>query len=1735
MMTDTITPGGLHRDFILRRLPQWVKYSSGKDLQRLRATQVDAQYAPAAPAALAEWFTRAPLQQQQALRDCQTQLRRSRRGLAGLLKHLKGITDFAEPLLKARLKAELGVDVDVNTAQLVRVTRTWAFNHRWQQITDERQSLLQAALQNFDAGATFGEDDYLSHDGEHRVDKVIREPAVITVTRPLKMTPQAFASLCHDLDLGGLYQKHLAEVFDTPFSHARIRERWIELYKAMLRVSLHTAYMKSEISAAARDALTSLLDGHAAPQYHGHPLEVSQLSMYGMNLEDVWVISARHASASAAQPIIVYLPGAPLYPLKEYASIEAFKADLRISLSQPAYVQLLTSYVAKAQQPAFAQTLREHFYHKVLGASDVFEVVYNPQGRLVTRSRRLTGDLFRTLQAQHAERLKTDAKAVIVPSAEHDLRASQARWAFWESAGENVFGVAALFIPVVGEVMLAVMAEHLIMQVIETGEDWSNGDYDGAWAHVGALAQTIAVTAALVPAGVAIQAGSSLVLDELLQVNLAVGGSRLWRANLAPYARPVDLAEVLPDSEGLYRVGDKHYVRIDDHVYEVAKNEQGRWRVTSDAPDAYEPPLSSNGEGAWRADGERPLTWDRRQLLRRLGHATEGLEDTELAQAAELCGVSDDVLRKVHIDQTRMPALLAETLRRLRLDRQVTRFIDATRDGTGLGKDLGFLPALAVQLPRWPGRVIEVFSGPEPWGESITYGRELYPQGPVIKLTRDDVYGGQLPERILASLDEASASALVGESVASGNRLQVLRDHLGDHAARQRGKVFDSLYDSQRLERSVAVQRIQRQFSNLPDEAANALLARASGAEYRELSKADGRVPLRVAEEARVYQREARINRALQGLYQPTLAGVDSDRLALGLLGRLPGWTADVRLELREESLGGRLAGSVGDPAAALKTLVRQLGQYRLYDHEGLELGITSTVQEGMLKALPDNERLAMGYTVHDAGRLLPALRALAVTDRAMVAGLLGIRPVRPWFIPPFHLAQRRVGYPLGGMVSRARSPSSRLRDLYPNMTREQREALIGELQAQGDLEAAVKSLQQEYEALYDTLDDWIELAEDLDDDQEIESRTVISDRLKECWRAEGSNVLDLTGLSVSELPTLDLRFAHIDALILDSMDLHTLPPGFLRAFPSIRQLSLDFNVLNAIPPAISDCVALRELSFNANHITGGAQSFAPLKGLIHLQHLNLGANALEAVNLQALQDLSGLGSLRELSLRGNFLSLTAQGIEALARLPLRELDLGYNLISLDEAAAQAFAPMVRLERIVLTDNPLGRPPALGGMTALRHLDLGNCRIAAWPEGLSALMDHEPLSLRVVELSRNRIASLPDLATTRYGQALLSGDASRHLHLNGNPLPPAAAQRLAEVGQRVHELNTLDSTTVWLADVTQTRQALWQTLKQDPAFRTVFDVLDRLGNSREADLDLAGVRERVWSVLEFAEQHQAFREELLEIADSYPATCADMSADAFSDFEIARLVFDKALAAGTDDARSRGMFNLYKQLFRRSEVNRLADLISLRRTARRAALQEGVEGAGSVPALDPLDDISDEVLLAHPVDDIEIRLKLRQGLAAKLDYPEPSSGMMFSNIAEVSERTQSKVRKQVRSNDTAQARQDWLVGQTSWQYYLRQRYAAQFKIVEALWDDGMTYLEECTSDEALSVQALSPNVIAALGTAFPQAVLDAGGNLHKVSLSDAQYLDAGRAIMRGRETSVEQLTTSLTRSEGLLQ
>lgn len=1731
-MTDTITPGGLNSAFIAARLPAWVKHATGKDLKRLRNTQVDAQFTQAGSAA---WFTQADENQQATLLERQETLRHAKRGLAGLLKHLSSITDFAEPLLTARLKADFGLEVDVNTAQVSTVTREWASNGRWQDVTVTSQSLLQAALQNFAANASFSADDCLSLDGKYTVkQEVIREPAILTFEQPLPITPYQFAVLCHSLDLGGLYQAHLSEVFDTPLTSSRVRYRSIEVNKALLRVHLSIARMKSEISSAGHDALLSLLDDHAALTYHGGPAKCFQLSMYGVPLNDAWVLSAEHKGSDGLKPVIVYLPGAPLYPLKEYPSVEAFKNDLRTSLRQPVYTELLLGYVTKAQQPEFARVLKDNLYHEVSDPFGILETVFNPDASLKLRSTSVQGNLFKALQDQHVVRLKGDARSLVVPSSEADAKASAARLAYWENLGLNVANVAAMLVPVLGEVMAAVMAEQLILEAIEGTQSWSNGDRVTAWAHLEALSINIAIAAGLAVAGVLKPTlDSSLVLDELVHVELPSGERRLWRPALEPYAKKdIKLANLTPDAKGIYAVGDKRYVRINKRTYEVYQEPGGDWRVDPGVDELYRPQLSSNGEGAWLAYGERPMNWSRQQLLRRLGHATDGLTDTQLGRAAEISGVSDDVLREVHSMQERMPPLLADTLRRMQLERQVTRLITAVGDGTARGRALGFLPELATELPHWPGKVIEVFEGPEPWGKSRVYGRDRWPDGRTIKLTKAELDDGKLPDILLADMTPAQADALLGESTPVADRLDVLRARLSTVVKEQRNRVFESLYESDRDTLDLGLQRIHKAFPSLPEKAARQIVMRATGTERQRLYAREGRVPLRMAEEARAYQRQTRITRAIEGLYEPNLSSLDSDTLALGLLPKVPGWTGRVRLELHIDTLSGKLAQAVGDSKGLLKRLVRSDAGYEAFDERGVGLGSSRSVLEATLKALPDSERVAIGYHITEGSRLGTTLRSVAAGDRENVARVLGITPHRPWFLPPRDLGDGRVGYPLGGAVSRSRSLESRVHDLYPRMNRVQRAAHLEALsRLPMPVEDVVSNLEREYETLRRTLKQWADFAVDNDLRLESGTRDIIRDRLLRAWRYEGGSELNLSELLVTSLPELEATFEHLRVLKMGGMNLEALPASFLGAFPNIQELRLPFNSLVEIPESIAGCRHLRELHLNNNDIATGEQVFAPLRGLRELKLLDLNGNALHTLSDAALQDLVGLESLRRLSLRENYLALSTGGLRRVASLPLWELDLSHNLIILDEAGAAAFALARDLRRLELNGNPLTRAPAMDRMTQLRHVDLSRCRIATWPQGLTVLMQREPLSLRFIELSHNAITSIPDLTASPFGLAVQRGEPL-HLDLNGNPLPAEALQRLGQLGEVVHEEEEVyDPALIWLEGVSEAREQLWEALKQDLSFNPVFDALNPLTTSAEAQNDIAHVRERVWSVLEFAGDNQAFREELVEIARSFPVSCGDMGADAFSDFEIAQWVYRAAVVSGEVTTNKRDLFTLFTRLFRRSEVNRLADRITLRRVMRITALQEGT----AVPALDPLDAISDAELLKPPlIDDIEIRLKLRLNLAKPLDYPESSAGMLFGRLAKVSRKVIDNVRDEVRAHEgDSAAREDWLVVQTSWRYYLKQHYKGRFDALNEVWGAGSVYLYECNEIPPLTITTLDKQVIDTLRPSLGDRIVNEQGVMQKVEMNTDDYTAALRALEKEQARATEQLIKDLTHAEAI--
>ncbi|WP_158262098.1 NEL-type E3 ubiquitin ligase domain-containing protein [Pseudomonas sp. BBP2017] len=1709
-----------------------MKHATPADFKRWRHSQRPAQLTSVGAAV---WFQRASNAEREALLHAQHRSKISTQALTRALKDFKGLSAFAEPLLKARLKEALGeVKVDVNTTQLVEIHYEPELLGAMLRLKPRQQSLMQAALQNFAANSQFAPGSALTPKDHFSLELIPTPEGTVprfqySYTSKLPIKPEQFATLCHELDLGGKYQAHISEIYENPRTRDTVRKLSIDAYKDHLRQAVQIAFMKGEISASAREMFNGLLDGQRAPLLHGKPVSYQALSMFGSPLHQVLIFSANRINSNTLEPVIAYLPGAPLYPLKEYRSAAEFKRDLRTNLLNPAYLELFRGYVAKHEHAHFFKRLDETLYDRSIDVDGQLD----PHANLHIRDVTIEPELFGYVQDQQLQRLKANARDLAVPSAEVDEAAKRQRLAYWESIGFNVLNAAAFFVPGVGEVMAVVAGAQLVKEVIDGAHAWEAGELDEALAHFESVAMNVALVAGFGAAGhVGAPVQASERVDGLLRVTLPGGEQRLWKPDLLPYTQTIDLAGIAPDAQGLYTLNGSTYIRIEEQVCEVSQDADGAWSIRHpNDPDAYQPALRHNREGAWQAVGEQPLQWSHIQLLRRIGHATRGLSDDVLEQAAQISGINDDVLRSMHIDQLSVPPLLGDTLRRFQIDRRVTRLIDSLRSGEAEGEGLGLGLELSLELARWPERVLEVYDPANPDRGSMRYGANRWPNGRVIRISVQELYANQLADKVLADLNQTEALELFGSSVEPDKRLAVLRQLIAERAVKRRDEIYQIMDQHGHAPRSTEQQRLIRDFPLLTDAAAQEIISAADAEEHMQLQAVDGRVPMRLAEEARVYQRQFALSRAIQGLHEPTLANLDSDRLAVGLMAQLPGWTDTVCIQLREERLTGRLLANAGPPQGELKSIVRSGRLYTAYDAQGLELSNGESLFATLLKALPDSEREAVNLDIYSAQSLRLKLCAIAVEDRAMAATLLGQQPIRPWFRSPLRLADGRAGYPLGGVVSSEWAINSRLNALFPELRDAELEALkrrlLDENQTMGD---AIFRLEGELNTLQRTLDLWVEGARG--DFRSYHFRRGVREQLLSAWRRQGGprqSELQLGMLGSGSLPTLTARFEHIQSLTIHHMNLEQFPDGFLRCFPRLQHLSLEGTALRVLPAEISALTELNSLDLTGVRLTASDTMFDALTPLVRLRSLELQSNQLHNIPDAAVETLSRLPALTRLNLRYNR-GLSNNGLAMLTRLPLQYLDLSSTGLVLDQASAQVFSRFVHLQRLRLGGNPLGEAPELGSLVRLEILELDRCELREWPVGLTTLMNQELRQLRTVDLSRNLITQLPDLAATRFGSDLRAqiGNTLR-LNLSFNPLEAQSIMRLRQVrgvfaAERSEGLHPRPGS-VWLVDATQAQSELWDTMFQSRRHAALEEMLERLAASREFQRNAPQLRARVWKMLELASQHNQLREELQAIAEGFPVTCGDAGADAFSDLETAVLVFESS-AQATLSTRRAELLALYRQLFRRHEVKRMADKLSLARMARRRALLEN----GTLPDLDPLDDISDGELRRHPVEDIEIRLALRQDLANVLNYPEPSSGMLYRDLANVTPNMVRHFENAVRAVDTTANRHAWMVEEISWQRYLRQHYAQQLDEVANIWSEGLAYLDYCNGAEEMP-GALSNDVLQVLRTALNEEPVAPDGALRRLEIGSQQYEDAANAVAKGQKRAETEMMVRLTQLE----
>lgn len=588
--------------------------------------------------------------------------------VAGLLSSIHAPQAFCAPLLAQAMKDELGVSTELARLRFKEVKVTQE-RPPFNPTTDVgltaypvETSLLQRAMQNFTNAQGQG--------------AFFRGSSIIGEQGALDIEPGRFAQCCRALDLGGQYQRHLTQALAP--SGGALSAETLKLMTNDRRVALEVeavrSFMKDEINAPAYLLLQQLLKGVSPLSYLRFEVEVSRLQVLGRPVPGAFVLAAflptlegvRQGAIGVIQQVLVYLPGDPLRPLRQYSSWGGVSAGLKDAMKSESYRAYFLGLFGIKVRPGVAAALQQQMARS------------SPE--LDVRRADLTGSLFSALGQQQIDRVLEDAAALVVPTANVDAAIRQQWHDALQAAGMTVLGLGASFVPGIGEVMLADTIVHTLGEVYESAQDWRHGERLQALDHLLGVAGSLAAGAAL-GAGASALVGAakrSGFVDALLPIARGVGDYRLWHLDLTAYrfARQLPKLNVVR-SDGLVELQGEYWLEHEQHVYKVQERD-GRWRLChSERAQAYGPPLETNGEGAWRLPGEDPAQWhDRRLMLRRLGSLAQGLSEAEEDQVLSIVDYDEGQWRQLHIENRPVPAHLRNTLEHFQNDARITSFFN---------------------------------------------------------------------------------------------------------------------------------------------------------------------------------------------------------------------------------------------------------------------------------------------------------------------------------------------------------------------------------------------------------------------------------------------------------------------------------------------------------------------------------------------------------------------------------------------------------------------------------------------------------------------------------------------------------------------------------------------------------------------------------------------------------------------------------------------------------------------------------------------------------------------------------------------------------------------------------------------------------------------------------------------------------------------------------------------------
>ncbi|WP_336332792.1 dermonecrotic toxin domain-containing protein [Pseudomonas putida] len=622
-----------------------------------------------------------------------------------LFEQLPDLQTYAAQTLTEAIKQRFGLDLDVRNTYLVdaRLIDTTHASSARMAVNQATRSLLQGALHNFDQDAAT----------EHGMEapKALLKKSVILdhrgfmgtvpINNAVAISAEDFADLCRTLDIGGKYHGLVHAIY-YPEATAQLSadEVRLSVYQTLgraevsaFRQSLHFARLKGDISEALYTAALAIPVDQ--PLSATSPVTFSYLDLWETELTGVVLVTVQ---AEGHQAVALYIPEDSAEPLKEFTTLQALQADLRDRLH--ANISYLDKHIADRDKASTITRLKDRLTPIAWSARGVLERVPDPHATLHPVTEPFSHAFQGAMAFQKAQRHEQDALFHATPTEIVDRRTAQAHRAIIAGRVLTALNIAGFFVPGLGEVMLAVCVAQLAHEVYEGIEAWKNDERDKAFTYMVDVIENVAIMAALGAAAKAARntasdAGAVPVqpevervavatpsfIEELVEVELPDGSTRLWNQDLTPFEQDVAFpSDASPDGLGLYRQDGKIWLCLEGKTFALKWNaDTGTYRIEHPSKaDSYEPPLRHNGAGAWLQVTDKPLSWSGTALLRRIGHLNAHFDEPTLQRIVAVSDTHEDVLRRALAEPQRLPALLEDTMQRFKLDETIRHLPEAS-------------------------------------------------------------------------------------------------------------------------------------------------------------------------------------------------------------------------------------------------------------------------------------------------------------------------------------------------------------------------------------------------------------------------------------------------------------------------------------------------------------------------------------------------------------------------------------------------------------------------------------------------------------------------------------------------------------------------------------------------------------------------------------------------------------------------------------------------------------------------------------------------------------------------------------------------------------------------------------------------------------------------------------------------------------------------------------------------